>query len=43
MMLYTDEQAITETRNSKELENSGVSVSQKKTKVEDIENVIMIP
>lgn len=41
MMLYTDEQAITETINGKELENSGVSVSQKKTKAENIENVIM--
>ncbi len=40
MLLYTDEQAITETRNGKELENSGISVIQKNAKVENIENVI---
>lgn len=40
MMLYTDEQAMTETIDGKELENSGASVNQKKIKVENIENVI---
>lgn len=40
MMLYTDEQAITETRNGIELDNSGISARQKKTKVENIADII---
>lgn len=40
MMLYTDEQAITEARNNKGVENSGVNVGENKTKVENIEDVI---
>lgn len=40
MMLYTDKQAITEANDSTNLENSGISFSQKKEKVENIENVI---
>lgn len=40
MMLYTDEQAIIETKNEKELENSGITIGQMKTRVENIENVI---
>lgn len=40
MMLYTDERAITEARNKKGLENSGISANQKKSKVENIEEMI---
>lgn len=40
MMLYTDKQAISETRDNKNLDNTGVSVNQKKAKVENIKNVI---
>ncbi len=40
MMLYTDEQVITETKNGKELKDIGASINQKKTKAENIENVI---
>lgn len=40
MMLYTDEQAITETKNGYELENSGASINQKKVKAVDLESVV---
>lgn len=40
MMLYTDEKTITEAKNGKVLENSGISVSQKKIKAENIEDII---
>lgn len=40
MMLYTDEQAITEAKNNKGVENSGVNAGENKTKVENIEDVI---
>lgn len=40
MMLYTDKQALTETKSGKGLENSGASISQKKTKVENIESIV---
>lgn len=40
MMLYTDKQAISETRDNKNLDNTGVSVNQKKAKVENIKNLI---
>ena len=40
MMLYTDEQAITEARNNKGVDNSGVNVGESKTKLENIEDVI---
>ncbi len=40
MMLYTDKQAITEAQNDTNLENSGIDFNQRKTKVENLENVI---
>lgn len=40
MMAYTDEKVITETRDNKDFEGAGVSASQKKTKVESIEESI---
>lgn len=40
MMLYTDEKTIKETKNGKILDNSGVSIVQKKAKIENIEDVI---
>lgn len=40
MMLYSDEQVIIETKNSKSLENSGNNLGQEQTKVENIEKVI---
>lgn len=40
MMLYTDKQAITEAQDYTNLENSGISFSQKKINVENLENII---
>lgn len=40
LMVYTDEKVITETRDNKDFEDAGVSASQKKTKVENIEEAI---
>lgn len=40
MMLYTDEQAITEAQDDTNLENSGIDFNQKKAKIENLENVI---
>lgn len=40
MMLYTDEKAITESKNGRVLENSGASINENKIKAENLENVI---
>ena len=40
MMLYTDEQVIIEAEDTKRLENAGIALGQKKTKIENIENVV---
>lgn len=40
MMLYSDEQVIIEAKDNISLENSGINLDQKQTKVENIEKVI---
>lgn len=40
MMLYTDEQVIIEAEDSKRLENSGNNLGKKRTKIDNIENVV---
>lgn len=40
MMLYTEEQAITETRDGRTLENSGASVSNNENDIVNIQNIV---
>lgn len=40
MMLSTDKQAITETKDNRSVDNAGINLKEKKTKVENIEEII---